>query len=335
MKNLYIHVGCGKTGSSALQVWLSQITEDLKKQGVLYPMHNRKPLGDYAISSGNGVNFYKAVKGKFLDRYYQNLNPGEQFHSLLYSSEIFQNLNEEESEYLLNFAKAQQLEVQVIAYVRDVYDTAYSSFQQLVKRHTYYRPFTDFALSRKSLQQFSVVRKFSQWFENLHVIHYDTLEDRDVSSPLMQVVGLDPSGVPRMENRKVNRSLTIYETELMLLANRIYMEKFGEQSKRFSASLSDKLIAICPELDTEILFDKQAFKHFEKVMSPHIDFINSRFFGDARLKVFRPEGKSIVQEISQPPEDVKRFVTVLVNRELSESRSEKWIKKWAKKLFRK
>ena len=62
MKKLYLHVGCGKTGSSALQVWLSQIAGELEKTGILYPLHGATPLDDYTISSGNGERLVEAIR---------------------------------------------------------------------------------------------------------------------------------------------------------------------------------------------------------------------------------------------------------------------------------
>ena len=70
-----------------------------------------------------------------------------------------EQLTEEQSTNLCKVAQENDFEINIIAYVRDVYDITYSSYQQLVKRHTYTHRFDEFALGRENLQQFGVVRK--------------------------------------------------------------------------------------------------------------------------------------------------------------------------------
>jgi len=334
MKKLYLHVGCGKTGSSALQVWLSHISGALEKQGIIYPLHNRKPLGDYTISSGNGTNLHRAIRNHILERYFRNLELEKSSETLLYSSEVFQNLTEEDSVYLKKVAKENGFEVHIIAYARDVYDMTYSSYQQMVKRHTCTQPFLNYALGRKNLQQFSVIGKLSQWFENTHVIHYDSVELGDISKPFSRLIGIDTASVPEMTKNKVNRSLTVLETELMLLANRIYMQSHNEPSMRFSASLSDQLIALCPERETEILFDQKVFDHFSAVMQEHVNVINAKYFNQPLLQIFREKGKNIVTETPVLSEDLKRFISILIVPHLEETRPKARFEKWARILLR-
>lgn len=339
MKKLFLHVGCGKTGSSALQVWLSQVSDNLKAHGILYPMHNRKPLGDYTISSGNGTNLYRAVSKGYLNTYFRNLGLDDRFNTLMYSSEILQKLNEEQSTNLCKVAQENDFEIQIIAYVRDAYDITYSSYQQLVKRHTYTHRFDEFALGRENLQQFGVVSKLERWFPKVHVVHYDTIAEGDISLPVCNLIGIEPDAIPKMTRRKVNRSLTVYETELMRVANRIYMETHNKQSMKFSASLSDRLIAMEPELETQILFDQRVFEHLEAKMRPHIDRINDKYFGENRLRIFRKENKTLVYEVPELPTDFERFISVLIIPRLQQSNieapMERQAMKWVRKLFRK
>ena len=54
MRTLYLHIGLGKTGSSALQSWLSLNAELLSKQGIDYA--DLVPEVKYGESlSGNGT----------------------------------------------------------------------------------------------------------------------------------------------------------------------------------------------------------------------------------------------------------------------------------------
>ena len=59
MKTLYLHIGLGKTGSSALQSWLSLNAELLSKQGIDYA--DTVPEVKYGESlSGNGSALHDA-----------------------------------------------------------------------------------------------------------------------------------------------------------------------------------------------------------------------------------------------------------------------------------
>lgn len=136
-----------------------------------------------------------------------------------------------------------------------------------------------------------------------------------------------------MEKNKVNRSLTVLETELMLLANRIHMQNSGKQSMKFSASLSDQLIAYCPEQETEILFSEQIYRHFEKTMKGHVEFINSEYFGEPCLQIFRPDGKRVVETVPALPEDLKRFVEMLLVNYSDKKGPLSILRSWANRLL--
>ena len=51
MKNIYLHIGTPKTGTSALQSFLLNNSEELDRQGYDYPEHK---VDVNHISSGNG-----------------------------------------------------------------------------------------------------------------------------------------------------------------------------------------------------------------------------------------------------------------------------------------
>ena len=66
MKTLFLHIGLGKTGSSALQSWLSLNVEGLREQGIDYAdLAPEAKRGD--VSSGNGVALFQAVRAGDLD----------------------------------------------------------------------------------------------------------------------------------------------------------------------------------------------------------------------------------------------------------------------------
>ena len=64
-KNIYFHIGPGKTGTSAIQAWLQSNQAWLKKNSVLYPEHE---LDINNVSSGHrnivSAEFYKVYTSK-------------------------------------------------------------------------------------------------------------------------------------------------------------------------------------------------------------------------------------------------------------------------------
>ena len=80
--NVILHVGPGKTGSSAIQKWLNEHSDTLLSEGVFYPEHS---LDENGVSSGNALSIFEydskgqlhfsESKAKFLLENQQNYNP--------------------------------------------------------------------------------------------------------------------------------------------------------------------------------------------------------------------------------------------------------------------
>ena len=73
-KEIYIHVGPPKTGTSAVQKWLSSNQSFLKKQGVFYPSHSVDANG---VSSGNVKSVYDIDENKQLCLNKSSLNKSD------------------------------------------------------------------------------------------------------------------------------------------------------------------------------------------------------------------------------------------------------------------
>ena len=67
MKQLYLHIGLGKTGSSALQSWLSLNAQLIARQGIDYA--DIVPEVKFGESlSGNGIELHHACVEKNFER---------------------------------------------------------------------------------------------------------------------------------------------------------------------------------------------------------------------------------------------------------------------------
>jgi len=309
-KILYLHIGCGKTGSSAIQVWLANNAKKLAKLGVIYPLTHTGQLEKYAITSGNGVPLYNAAKSGAVGSYLEPQLAGN--NNVLFSTEAFQDLDENEIAEIQTAAKNNEYSIQIIAYVRDVYDMAYSSYLQLIKRNGYARTFKEFALSNKTLQQFEVIFKFQKIFDNISVFHYDSEKEIGLEKSFSDAMGIHSLKIPPMEHTKVNRSLTIMESELMRYANGKYTEMTGESSSEFSRLVSDSIIYRQPEKETQILLDQDALNYLNEKMAPLVEEINRKYFSDSRLKTFSKTGKNIVSKIPPIPSEFETLIGIMI-----------------------
>lgn len=128
-----IHVGPGKTGSSALQQWLTTHRDDLEASGVLYPAHD---LDRNGVSSGNREALLDMVEVDGKHRHHVSaakaaaLRDGlraSRCHTLLLSSEFFYPL--------LTDIERELPEAEFVVYVRDPVELLESNYNQSVKRH--------------------------------------------------------------------------------------------------------------------------------------------------------------------------------------------------------
>ncbi len=129
-KQIYIHVGPGKTGSSALQKYLLENRQQLLQQGIFYPAHSIDKSG---ISSGNFWSIYKETKNAAAEISAEKLNQlmadfeKQKAHTLILSSEAF-FMRIPEITKLIPGAR-------LICYLRSPIDNIESVYNQSVKRH--------------------------------------------------------------------------------------------------------------------------------------------------------------------------------------------------------
>lgn len=305
-KTLYLHIGAGKTGSSALQVWLNHHADALRKLGVHYPTWGAK-LDDYAITSGNGRRLIEAVGRGEMAPFLAELAKADS-RKLFLSSESFQGFTDENLRELKNEAARNALHVTIIVYLRDVYDVVYSAYQQMIKRHLGTQTFREFALKRDKVQQFEVLAAYSRHFDDMRVFHYDSERKRGLEVAMCEALAVDPAKVPPMPSTKVNRSLDVGEAEWLRLLNQAYVQNFPGGSTLFSVRNSDALIYADPEHETDILLDERVLRHLEALCRRAMDDLNTRYLRKTPLRIFDPTGKNVIREVR--PVDKLHAVTI-------------------------
>jgi hypothetical protein len=226
-KNILIHVGPPKTGTSAIQAWLLKNRKQLKKAGVYYPKHLQD---ENEISSGNFLSILSKNEDTNeydidLPKLQQLLEKFEAMHcnTLLLSSEHFHNHLISLFCYLPN--------AQYIFYVRHPLSIIESSYHQEVKRH-----------GRKTLLKLPTQITFNHFMAFLNVCSefatvpairfYDKalLEGDNLIADFTAL--LSPEPIKLAEDKKVNPRLGFGELELMRVCNHFLNENTAAKLDR-------------------------------------------------------------------------------------------------------
>ena len=134
---IVVHVGPGKTGSSALQKWAVENSDYLKNNGIFYPLHN---VDENGVSGGNILsvanltpqNTYEIDNNKI--NYLLNKFDKSSCSTLLLSSEHFFYT-------LFDLVKALSVD-NIVIYLRNPLEQEESGYNQRVKRHGEIRTFS-------------------------------------------------------------------------------------------------------------------------------------------------------------------------------------------------
>lgn len=262
MRQLILHIGPGKSGSSALQSWLALNQERLARLDVGYHVSHDKARA-FRINAGNagplramlGQPAFPAVD---FERHYFLGHP----HAII-SGEQLQLLETSSAERLLGWADSAGVTVTVVGVLRNVYDYFHSTWLQTIKRRNQAETFATFAERRSRFRHLDVVDHWeglapSRW------IHYDTERDR-LAEAFCERAGLDASALTPMSARRVNRSLTPEEADILQALVRWQLEAGLEVRDDFSRVISDDLVDKDPDRPVGFRFDERAHAHMVEV----------------------------------------------------------------------
>lgn len=277
--NLFLHVGHGKTGSSALQSFLAINRDLLLSYGIDYPKGGAFDNAKKGyISSGNIPN-PRAVK---LTEYIENYNGISS--TLLFSSEALMSVFREAPGELRSLNKKYNLIV--ILYVRNPIDYCFSAYGQSVKRGGQEN---DFASVIDNVNNLDQVCEFIELCKNLgvdlKVINYSNVSNIEKSffnvflgSKCKEFLG----EAVRPKASIVNRSLSRVECELQRKFNKYY----GANSSRF---VSDVLVNHAPDIKSEKEFiDSESLDHFIAANHKKVDYINQFLDKENKLVLKKP-----------------------------------------------
>lgn len=259
-EKIYIHIGLPKTGSTAIQNCMEALSRSGELSVVSYPVFGAEK-GEQSIQSGNGAAI-AALLAPDITPVFCAVRLQEVFAALvgacepskkvlLISSEVFFSASEERFLHFKNLLLGVSKDIELIMCARSLGEICYSSYHQVVKRHGYSLGYgSNWFSSFINDLLCSKLKSVDQWGVVGRVLKY---KNDKLLYDFLGLIGEDVALAKRFEARRVNRSLTQEELDLLLKVNKV----FG--SVPLSTRISDAWIRARPEvLSVESLGDTTA-----------------------------------------------------------------------------
>ena len=246
---LFLHIGHGKTGTSAIQSALAIASDDLSRQGISYPIQQslRDRASRLEITSGN---WEPTSEASLSDQLLGIANNNQNDSTIILSSESLFWLI---PDLILDRNKWENcIDIHIILAVREIEEMLSSEYQQRVKRHGDAMPLEQFLRARHFVSSHhakaaEVVELMSQSNIKNTVINYSQ-HKRDISELIFKIIGAEQLyPADQMAGAIINRSLSRKELEILITINALYFSRFPWISTR----ISDALIKNQPKLEAQ------------------------------------------------------------------------------------
>ena len=290
---LVLHMGMGKTGSSALQVAFVQNRDQLAALGVRYPAAASDHIAARGgVVSGNGMEIVEHVAprkndpveaAKALEMVRQEV-AGADGGAVLYSSEFLYQFQHPRLAEMRDVVSGEGATMQAVVYVRDVAGHALSSYCQVVKRSLYTESCAHFLGSGKGTYGLNLRPRLSRLrstlgAENVTVLHYDSEAAALFAGFMRRVFGVtDLAGFSSSLGR-INRSLTRREVEWMRYMNRQL------KNKVHARHMSDALISRPPADSPALSITPQEVELLRQRYGEEVGWVNDTFLDDSPFSV--------------------------------------------------
>jgi hypothetical protein len=280
---LVLHIGHGKTGTSAIQSALAIASEDLSRRGITYPIQQslRDRASRLEITSGN----WDPTPNTSLTNQLINISKNNKDNSIIVlSSEslfwLIPKLLKDKSSW------DSYIDIHIILAVREIEEMLSSEYQQRVKRHGDSMPLEQFLRARHFVSSHhakasEIIESMSQLNITNTIINYSK-HKKDISQLIFKLIGAEELyPADTMAGAIINRSLSRKELEIMITINALYFERFPW----ISAKISDALIKNQPKLEAQqCKIAKQQLRTVYEKNDNYLQIINSCLEPTEQLK---------------------------------------------------
>ncbi|NEQ97180.1 MAG: hypothetical protein F6K30_10715 [Cyanothece sp. SIO2G6] len=230
MKQVYLHIGLHKTGTTYMQKVFTDNREKLRSLGVDYPELGAEYLLGHHNLAWSFIPNKPLINGENFscDRFFEYIESCE-CSKILISSEDFDFLQLAQIEKLRQ--RLAHFEVRIVVYIRQPLNALYSYWQEAVK-HGDTTPFNDYCFQvldqPTSLNYGQVLDRWSAKFgiDVLSIVVYDNLleDNEDIALYcLQQVLAIDISVHDvELPQSRINVATDIRQIELIRQLNAIY-----------------------------------------------------------------------------------------------------------------
>lgn len=295
-----LHIGHGKTGTSAIQSFLATNADRLERVGVRYPSHDSfEAAKKGGISSGNcssdATQAFQKIK--------QELKNTDG-RTLLFSSEFL--FNQREVVCSLIEGLKGNVEFEILMFVRNPLEMINSVYHQSVKRSGEVRSFEEVAIGERHLLE------AVDWHQALGALgvrvktfNYSKRKTTVVPT-FLEALGceavLEDSAATASQNRTVNRSLSFTELKLVRMANREFGALFGMK-------LSDRLVETSPDVKSyKLPMSVDLISNCRTRFAPAIEYFNARLPASDQLESIDPVPTTEATISEDKDEDFKSIV---------------------------
>ena len=246
---LFLHIGHGKTGTSAIQSSLAIASDNLRGKGINYPIGStlRDRASRLEITSGNWEPKPDiSLSNQLLSIAEQNKDDS----AIILSSEslfwLIPELIKNKSQW------ENQLDLHIILAVREIEEMLSSEYQQRVKRHGDAMPLEQFIRARHFVSSHhekaaEVIGLMSQENITNTIINYSQ-HKKDISQVIFKLIGAEELyPAEQMSGAIINRSLSAKELEILITINALYYNKYPW----ISTKISDALIKKQPKIEAQ------------------------------------------------------------------------------------
>jgi len=236
-KRVVLHIGHGKTGSSAIQAALARNQELLRSAGLLYPDHatmDQARRGE--VTSGN-LDPENWFEGQVIPI----ARAAEGYNTIVFSNE---NLFHRFDQFLdRHAAYDEEFDFEIVLFVREPFEKLNSAYQQMVKRSGFAGTIREFAEhDGDAAHAATLLQALKTQGVRFAVFNYSVLRHGAIRA-LFAHLGVWELIEERGETAvgTVNRSLTAAELDFLLHVNRVFGVQFG-------SAIADALVHRLPDL---------------------------------------------------------------------------------------
>jgi hypothetical protein len=304
MKNLTLHIGAGKTGTSAIQTALARMQSELWDEGIYYPHHPSFVKATNGLAtSGNAGTLALYLKNKLpkesqetsINEWLLNTITASKDRNILVSSEALSNVNSANLEKFSDLLIKNNVKPNIIYYVRHVADLLTSGYGQFAKnglfKHSLHK-----ALKKAVAPYKSQLELYSKVFgaESIQVYLYDE-EKNNLLKYFLAHIGICRDDItvevvnPSISRKGLEIIRLLVEMELggELLKTVIEYIQHKEGAKNMPFPLTEKELNCVSDLNLDV-----------------INYVNKNFFdGFPRLKIKSDKITIVDESVFEPSEN--------------------------------